>query len=313
MLITTEQIREHLSIPASFKDARFLPYIPDAEEKYIKPYIGAELFDLLDTWQETKDEEESPELAALYPKVIPALARFVMLIAAPHLDLVLTDNGFGIVSGANILPASKERVARFEESTEKLAWDNIENLLRFLEENIADYPEWVESEAYTMQTENLINSAVKFNVFVNINSSRLAFHRMRKHISNVETMHVKPLISPALFDVLIGKIREAEELTDREAELLMHLQGFIANKVMAEDTNTNVDRPSIEERTGKVAADASYYDKIATFYYTSARELINTYPDDFEAYRDSEYYDAAVKPFSDYDNTLESSIFSAIP
>ena len=32
--------------------------------------------------------------------------------AVPHLDLILTPNGFGIVNNSNIAPASKERVER---------------------------------------------------------------------------------------------------------------------------------------------------------------------------------------------------------
>ena len=36
--------------------------------------------------------------------------------ALPHLDVVLTPNGFGIVSNANIAPASKERIERLQSS-----------------------------------------------------------------------------------------------------------------------------------------------------------------------------------------------------
>ena len=36
--------------------------------------------------------------------------------ALPHLDVILTPNGFGIVSNANIAPASKERIERLQSS-----------------------------------------------------------------------------------------------------------------------------------------------------------------------------------------------------
>ena len=39
-----------------------------------------------------------------------AVVAEAMLHAVPQLDLVLTPNGFGIVSNSNIAPASKERV-----------------------------------------------------------------------------------------------------------------------------------------------------------------------------------------------------------
>ena len=52
--------------------------------------------------------------------------------AVPSLDLVLTPNGFGIVSNQNIAPASKERVDRLLAALETTRDDCIELLLRYL-------------------------------------------------------------------------------------------------------------------------------------------------------------------------------------
>lgn len=43
--------------------------------------------------------------------------------AIPHLDIILTPNGFGIVNNSNIAPASKERVERLINSL----LDNLDN------------------------------------------------------------------------------------------------------------------------------------------------------------------------------------------
>ena len=51
-----------------------------------------------------------------------------MLHAIPQLDLILTPNGFGIVSNQNIAPASKERIERLLFSLEKLRDDTIHQL-----------------------------------------------------------------------------------------------------------------------------------------------------------------------------------------
>lgn len=55
-----------------------------------------------------------------------------MLHAVPQLDLVLTPNGFGIVSNSNIAPASKERVERLLLSLEKMRDDTLAVLLPLL-------------------------------------------------------------------------------------------------------------------------------------------------------------------------------------
>lgn len=49
--------------------------------------------------------------------------------AVPSLDLGLTPNGFGIVSNNNVVPASKERIARLMQSLEKTRDDALELLI----------------------------------------------------------------------------------------------------------------------------------------------------------------------------------------
>ena len=54
-----------------------------------------------------------------YCRIITAAE--AMLHAVPQLDLILTPNGFGIVSNQNVIPASKERIERLLLSLEKTA------------------------------------------------------------------------------------------------------------------------------------------------------------------------------------------------
>jgi len=291
MLITTEQAKEHLKINATLNEATFSPFISDAEKKYLKPFIGNELFALLSTWAETKDDDEE-ELAALYPYVVAVVARGTMLIAAPHMDLNIGESGFSVTSTNNFAPASRERVKDYMKSLEELVWSNVENLLEFLEENKDDYDEWVESSAYTMQIRNLINSALEFDNYVDIDQSRLAFQKLRKEMDNMEEMRVKTLISPELFDYLISKIQEDEEFEEKEAILVRHLRGFVANAVAAKH----------------LSRDTAH---VAQFHYNEARELINKYPDDFPLYAESDYYDAAEPFFSDFENSEDLGIFVA--
>jgi hypothetical protein len=290
MLITTEQAKEHLKINATMNDSSFEPFIPDAEEKYIKPFLGDDLFEMLQTWQETEDDVTSPELAALYPYVVAALSRFTMLLAIPHLNISIGESGFGVISTNNTAPASKERVADFKASLETLAWGNIETMLRFLEENQENYAEWVSSDAYTMEMRNLINSTSLFNSFVDIDRSRLTFHGLRKAMDNVEEIDVKNLISEEQFDNLLEKVKNGDELEDEETTLLYHLRAFVANKVAYTQLNKNTS-------------------DIAAFHYNAARQFINANVDVFTLFAESDCYDEADAPFSDFDNSEDYSFF----
>ena len=73
-----------------------------------------------------------------------ALAADAMLHAVPQLDLILTPNGFGIVSTSNIAPASKERIERLLASLEKLRDDALAIVLAML----PDAHHWTSSSQY---------------------------------------------------------------------------------------------------------------------------------------------------------------------
>ena len=66
-----------------------------------------------------------------------AVVAEAMLHAVPQLDLVLTPNGFGVVSNTNIAPASKERVERLLLSLEKMRDDTLAVLLPLLTQESA--------------------------------------------------------------------------------------------------------------------------------------------------------------------------------
>ena len=67
-----------------------------------------------------------------YCRIITAAE--AMLHAVPQLDLILTPNGFGIVSNQNVIPASKERIERLLLSLEKQRDDALAVILTLLPE-----------------------------------------------------------------------------------------------------------------------------------------------------------------------------------
>lgn len=57
------------------------------------------------------------------------VAHHALLRAVPALDLVLTPNGFGIVSNSNVVPASKERIERLILSLEQTRDEEVQKLV----------------------------------------------------------------------------------------------------------------------------------------------------------------------------------------
>ena len=91
------------------------PFIDTAEQWAIDTFVSEDVFPQL-------TEAEVAPLSKL-------VAYHAYMSAVPSLDLVLTPNGFGIVSNTNVVPASKERIERLLASLESERDRNIEQLI----------------------------------------------------------------------------------------------------------------------------------------------------------------------------------------
>ena len=87
---------------------KLTPFLESSEEWLMQTFIPEAIL------QEVVANERQPFSRLL----MKAVANDAFLHAVPSLDLVLTPNGFGIVSNQNIAPASKERVERLMASLE---------------------------------------------------------------------------------------------------------------------------------------------------------------------------------------------------
>ena len=102
---------------------KVLPWLETAERWLFQQFIG-------NTFEPSllaMGENEPVRLTATC-----VVAHEAMLRAVPSLDLVLTPNGFGIVSNQNVAPASRERVSRLIASLETSRDNAIEQLIMYL-------------------------------------------------------------------------------------------------------------------------------------------------------------------------------------
>ena len=132
-LITSDSVLRHY-IPNAFATAqgeapfyeKVLPWLEAAERWLTEQFIGDTFLPILVTM-----EENHP----LRLTACSVVAHEAMMRAVPSLDLVLTPNGFGIVSNSNVVPASRDRVVRLVNSLETSRDIAIEQMLQYLFQN----------------------------------------------------------------------------------------------------------------------------------------------------------------------------------
>lgn len=121
------------------------PFISEVEQFTIRPILGKTLFDglkarILDGTSTTSDKN-------LIKQISKALAYLSMLEALPTMNVKVTTNGLQISQSNNSVTqkslAKDNAKSQFYEQIHKTGSANLTRLREFLEENAADYPDYV--------------------------------------------------------------------------------------------------------------------------------------------------------------------------
>jgi len=288
-IVKTElEIKEYLTVDASFDFNTILPYIEIAEEELIR-VLGQPQFDLLNTYYNTVLPDDDPTLNDLLPYAQRPVVFFAFLKGLDMFNVNIGNLGIGVISNTNLAPASEKRVENLRNSITERAYDSLEYLLKFLEINTDDYPVWMNSDAYTYQYEFLISSARKFDELYKINRSRLTFLNYRPVMADVELLQIFPVISKAFCDELKGQIK-GDVVTDANAIVLPLIQ-----KALAYFTAANFDH----DKNLTMKGDS---------YIMMVKSILDASPDDYPTYAASSTYLADLDNYQSYENIDDSNL-----
>lgn len=168
--------------------------------------------------------------------VVDMLKRIVAIEAfyraVPSLDLVLTPNGFGVVSNQNIAPASKERVANLRAG---LMMERDMTILQAVQA-LHGYDVWCNSVPGKL-FGSLIIQSIDVSVECGENTPSFRFwQEHRREMLGVQRMLAINFVSPELMSRLCKNLLRAET-TDNEARLIEMIHAFIVASMKEEKQN----------------------------------------------------------------------------
>ena len=194
----------------------------------------------------------------------------------PHLDLVLTPTGFGVVSNQNVVPASADRVQRLSQIVKNAYEDNYDRAIEMLIGT-----EWADTTQALMNSTNMIFTAKQFRLYTDSADAHRSDMQKAHSAIYVAEEKVREHISAELFDYLLDKMRH--------------------------DTVTKIDSVLIDMICRFIAFCISKN-------YTSAKNLlrrIDNYAENnvttFTAYKESREYQA--KHFENYENKKDDACY----
>ena len=182
---------------------------------------------VIETFVSTKTFDDICDYADDKPiKVITAklIASEALRRAIPSLDLVLTPNGFGVVSNQNVAPASKERVDRLIGSLADYRDDCIANLLPAL----VGESQWITSSqasffGETMFPDLAITEQVKGN-----GSKWERYLALRPKILDIEASLAEEFFSPELMARLRNEVLRKTHTADL-ARIINAIRGQVVD------------------------------------------------------------------------------------
>lgn len=240
-IIITDDKKLREFIPNVFSDVddelslyqKILPFINLSESWLIENITGNELL--------LKIASDNTDLR--YYNVATIIVSRAFVQAIPSLDIVLTPNGFGIVSNNNIAPASKERIDRLMKSLFKISSDCLAELLPMLR---AD-SDWHNTKQCTWLAGSIVQD-LKMVHFCRGEKTSLgnpdvdcwtAFLELRQRTYNIEQQIANEWISPQLMSRLRKKEATAS-CDDAERLLIDAIKGCVCDAVRLHRINKKI-------------------------------------------------------------------------
>ena len=226
---------------------KLAPFLNAAEQWAIETFISSARFVDICTREETATLRSVTTQVIVYEAFRRAL---------PHLDVVLTPNGFGIVSNANIAPASKERIERLQSSLLINRDAAIHQLLTLL----CKQQGWLATE----QAEFF-----RGTMFSNLKHSQSLqeYLEMREKLISIEEHIAEQYLSMVLLSTLRAQVQSGQFSTEKHKHICRVLQA-VEVECLKDTTSTTLS--SQVHRT-----------------LTQLVELIRSNPEDFPEWHES--------------------------
>jgi hypothetical protein len=228
LLKTISDIKKYVPINKNTQMDTMQPFIDMAELTYIIPAIGQELYDEINILYQY-GYPLSAENQKLLPYIQRALAYYSMYEAAPQLNLMVGDLGIQEAQSKDgtSSPARQWNFNNYLSNCIENADRALDAMLKFLEDNVSDYSTWAQSDAYTIDKELFISTAIELTYYIKISGSRSTYNALRPFIKIAERKYILPAIGQQQFDDLKSRMQSGYE-TDLDKILISKIKMSLA-------------------------------------------------------------------------------------
>lgn len=194
LITTNDELKAVLRV-SNLNDVESLPDFDTAGEHYIKPALGATLYDALQTAY--TNNTLSPLQAKLLKKVQKPLAAFAVIDDAGIMNILITDSGFRQQVTESQPAAMKWQFNEGVNSLKTRAYNSMEELYNFLLTNKTELA-WSDAD----RKKFLITNGLDFTEYYTLFQPLRTYHLLKGSMTKAEDKYVKPLIGDTFFSSL---------------------------------------------------------------------------------------------------------------
>jgi hypothetical protein len=221
------EIKTFLPIGAGNDFNRLKPHIANAENKYLKPLLGNNLFDEMQEFYDTQYPLQPTEVQiatkTLLEKIQHALIHLAYFGGFDFLNTAVSDAGFQRTESENLKGLYKYQEDNLKKYFSDAGFNGLDDVLVFIEENISCFTEFKASENWTVLKDNFLPTVKTVeNIPFNIHSSRLIFLSLKPHLAYIEDTSIKQTLGETIY----GEIK-AEMIKDSPAAKVISILPYI--------------------------------------------------------------------------------------
>lgn len=201
---------------------KLAPFLVAAEKWVCDVFTSQPVFDTICSLA----EDDSLRAATTQVVIYEAFRR-----ALPHLDVILTPNGFGIVSNTNVAPASKERITRLLNTL----LDNRDAAISQLLSLLCAETLWRDTEQGKFFASTLFPNLDVTDIFPRSDGGRWEqYRKLRLALIPIEEHIAEQFLSQPLMQELRGEVLSGHFLTDTHQHICRVLRAVEVDCLQAD-------------------------------------------------------------------------------
>ena len=226
---------------------RLKPHIENAENRYIKPLLGFDIYNQLSELYIIQESEEPDETEILHRELLGkvqfATIHLAFYIGFDFLNISVTDAGFQRIETERTKGLFKYQEDAIKAFFSETGFNALDDILTFLDLNIEFFEQFMNSENFNkLITSFLPNVKTIEEIPFNIHRSNLIFLALKPSVAYVEDTAIRPVLGETIYATV--KSEMANEVVDVKVRVLLDYIRkpliYLASAMLMEETGATL-------------------------------------------------------------------------